>query len=107
MYFYYEIINETLNTKSGLFVYFLFGSIPFLYVLTYPPSIVLMEFATLYSIGFLRYAVKQWIFDFKEDYKKTITKMRSDEKHQNTSILSESKKKQRLLKKISTLKSML
>ena len=67
-YFYFTEISNTLETDNGLTFHLLFASIPSIYVMTYPPSIAVIEFASVFSIDFLRRAMKKWAQDFKAEH---------------------------------------
>ena len=67
-YFYFTEISNTLETDNELTFHLLFASIPSIYVMTYPPSIAVIEFASVFSIDFLRRAMKKWAQDFKAEH---------------------------------------
>ena len=69
-YFYFTGIMNTLENDSGLTFHLLFASIPSIYVMAYPPSIAVIEFASVFSLDFLRRAMKKWAQDFKAEYTK-------------------------------------
>ena len=69
-YFYFKEISNTLETDNGLTFHLLFASIPSIYVMAYPPSIAVIEFASMLSIDFLRHAMQKWAQDFKAEHTK-------------------------------------
>ena len=69
VYLYRQQMSVLLNVDYEIANYLFVGSIPTIYIVTYPPSMMFVETSLIFSTDFTMLALKRW----REEFQKAVT----------------------------------